>query len=212
MRGLSVLIKQEAADIGKKIEMGIFKEADLKAWFKKEKWVDVSRPKKDGGFEECGRSDADKGKYPVCTPASKAKSLSEKERQNRIRAKRKNEKKKRKGKSPHLTHYTDEQGGKSNPKTASNNLIDKLVKSKGFKIQTTFRKCLEHYPDHMFDLSGSWDFEDLVAPHALMKMLPKEILSLPVVIDGKHVVIDLPHTGIEVFNMIPEYLIDSTLR
>ena len=50
----------------------------LDDWFKKEKWVDVSRPKKDGGFEECGRSDADKGKYPVCTPASKAKSLTEK--------------------------------------------------------------------------------------------------------------------------------------
>jgi hypothetical protein len=32
--------------------MGIFREADLKEWFKKEKWKDISRPKKDGGYEE----------------------------------------------------------------------------------------------------------------------------------------------------------------
>ena len=89
--------------------MGIFKEAGLKEWFNEEKWVDVSRPKKDGGYEECGRSDADKGKYPVCTPAAKARTLDEKERKSRIRAKRKNEKKKRKGKSPHMTQYTPSQ-------------------------------------------------------------------------------------------------------
>jgi hypothetical protein len=192
--------------------MDIFKEAGLKDWFNKEHWVDVSRPKKDGGYEECGRSDASKGKYPVCTPASKAKSLTDKERKNRIRAKRKNEKKKRKGKSPHMTQYTETQGGKSNPKTASNQILDKLVKSHGLKMQTTLRKCLELYHDHMFDLNGSWDFEDLVAPKTLHKMLPKEILKLPVVIDGKHVVIDLPDTGIEVFNMIPEHLIETTMR
>ena len=74
--------------------MSIFKKSDLDKWFNEEKWVDVSRPKKDGGFEECGRSNADKGKYPVCTPASKARTLDEKERKNRIKAKRKNEKKK----------------------------------------------------------------------------------------------------------------------
>jgi hypothetical protein len=95
-------------------------ESDLKDWFEKEKWVDVSRPKKEGGYEECGRSDASKGKYPVCTPEKKAESLTEKERKNRIRAKRKNEKNKRDGKSPHMTQYTDAQGGKSNPSKKSN--------------------------------------------------------------------------------------------
>jgi len=191
--------------------MSIFREADLKSWFNKEHWVDVSRPKKDGGYEECGRSDADKGKYPVCTPASKAKSLSEKERKNRIRAKRKNEKKKRKGKSPHMTQYTEPQGGKSNPKTASAK-IENLTKSKGFKIKTTFKKCLQVYHDHMFDLNGSWDFESLVGPQSILDFFPEEILNLPVIIDGKHVVIDMPNTGIEVFNMIPENLISTTIR
>ena len=164
--------------------MSIFREADLKEWFK-ERWVDVSRPKKDGGFEECGRSDADKGKYPVCTPASKAKSLTEKERKNRIRAKRKNEKKKRKGKSPHMTQYTEPQGGKSNPKTASNNLVNDLVKSKGIKIETTLKNCLKMYHDHMIDTKGTWNFDDLSTPSSLLKMLPREILNLPVIIDGK---------------------------
>ena len=35
----------------------------LKEWFK-EKWVDLSRPKPGGGFEPCGRSDADSGMTP----------------------------------------------------------------------------------------------------------------------------------------------------
>ncbi len=189
--------------------MGIFKKSNLDTWFK-EKWVDVSRPKKDGGYEECGRADADKGKYPVCTPASKAKSLDEKERKNRIRAKRKIEKKKRKEKKPHMTQYTETQGGKSNPKTAS--VVENLVESKGFKIHTTFKRSLMAYDDHFFDLKGSWDFEDLMSPKHILKIFPKEILELPVVIDGKHLVIDIPGTGIEVFNIIPEYLVETTLR
>lgn len=192
--------------------MSIFREADLKEWFKKEKWVDVSRPKKDGGYEECGRSDADKGKYPVCTPAAKAKSLTEKERKNRIRAKRKNEKKKRKGKSPHMTQYTETQGGKSNPKTASNNLVQNLVKSKGIKIEMSLKNCLKTYADHMVDTKGTWNFEDLSEPKTLLNSLPKEILNLPVIIDGKHIIINIPETGFEVFNLIPEHLIDTTMR
>jgi len=192
--------------------MNIFREADLKKWFDEEKWVDVSRPKKGGGYEECGRSDADKGKYPVCTPASKAKTLDEKERKNRIKAKRKNEKKKRKGKSPHMTNYTPSQGGKSNPKTASNNFVEKLVKSEGIKIETSFKNCLKMYHDHFFDLKGSWEFDDLLTPQMIEKLFPREVLNLPVIIDGKHVVIDIPNTGVEVFNMIPEYLINTTMR
>ena len=35
-------------------------DGGLKEWFK-EKWVDISRPKEGGGFEPCGRPDADKG-------------------------------------------------------------------------------------------------------------------------------------------------------
>jgi hypothetical protein len=102
------------------------KEADLKDWFK-EKWVDVSRPKKKGkGYEPCGRGDTSKGKKPVCTPANKAKNLTDKERKTRIRQKRKKEKEPNPGKKPNTTTYTENAGGKSN---VSNNHNIKFVGS-----------------------------------------------------------------------------------
>ena len=51
----------------------------LKDWVENEKWVDVRRPKKGGGYEPCGRNDTTKGKKPVCVPSNKAKSLDKKE-------------------------------------------------------------------------------------------------------------------------------------
>ena len=87
----------------------------LDDWFKKEKWVDVSRPKKKGkGYEPCGRGDTSKGKKPVCTPANKAKNLTEKERKNRVRQKRQKEKEPNPDKKPNVTKYSPSAGGKSN--------------------------------------------------------------------------------------------------
>lgn len=87
----------------------------LDDWFKKEKWVDVSRPKKKGkGYEPCGRGDTSKGKKPVCTPANKAKNLTERQRKNRIRQKRRKEKDPNPDKKPNVTKYTEQAGGKSN--------------------------------------------------------------------------------------------------
>ena len=59
----------------------------LTKWFK-EKWVDISRPKKGGGFEKCGRSKSGKKKYPKCVPASKAASMSPSQRKSAVRRKR----------------------------------------------------------------------------------------------------------------------------
>ena len=86
----------------------------LDDWFKREKWVDVSRPKKGGGYEACGRGDTSKGKKPVCTPANKAKNLTERQRKNRIRQKRTKEKESNPDKKPNTTTYTEQAGGKSN--------------------------------------------------------------------------------------------------
>ena len=86
----------------------------LDTWFKKEKWVDVSRPKKDGKWQPCGRGDTSKGKKPVCTPVNKAKNLTEKERKNRVRQKRTKEKEPNPDKKPNVTKYTEQAGGKSN--------------------------------------------------------------------------------------------------
>ena len=43
----------------------------LTKWFS-ENWVDISRPKKGGGFHKCGRNKAGKKRYPKCVPAAKA--------------------------------------------------------------------------------------------------------------------------------------------
>ena len=59
----------------------------LTKWFK-EKWVDISRPKKGGGFEPCGRKKASGKKYPKCVPASKAAGMTKAQRQSAIRRKR----------------------------------------------------------------------------------------------------------------------------
>lgn len=72
----------------------------LSQWFD-EKWVDISRPKEGGGFEPCGREDADSGKYPKCVPASVAAKMSERERKSAIRRKRQAESSQdREGKKP----------------------------------------------------------------------------------------------------------------
>ena len=49
----------------------------LTKWFK-EDWVDISRPKKGGGYKKCGRKKAKKGRkgYPKCVPAAKAARMS----------------------------------------------------------------------------------------------------------------------------------------
>jgi hypothetical protein len=68
------------------------KRGGLDKWFD-EKWVDISRKKEGGGYEECGRPDATEGKYPKCVPASTASSMSESERKSAVSRKRKAERK-----------------------------------------------------------------------------------------------------------------------
>jgi hypothetical protein len=62
-------------------------EGGLDQWFE-EKWVDLSRPKEGGGYEPCGREDAESGKYPKCVPASQASRMTSKEIESAIRRKR----------------------------------------------------------------------------------------------------------------------------
>jgi len=64
------------------------KSADLRDWFHKEKWVDISRKKKGGGHPPCGRDDADKGSYPKCRPAKAAAHMSKKQKTYAVRSKR----------------------------------------------------------------------------------------------------------------------------
>ena len=63
------------------------RKSGLSKWFK-EKWVDISRPKKGGGYKPCGRKTSKKGKYPKCVPASKAARMTAAQRKSAIRRKR----------------------------------------------------------------------------------------------------------------------------
>ena len=79
------------------------KESGLDRWFKEE-WVDISKKDKSGKHPPCGRSDADKGKYPKCRPSKRvtkdtpvtSKELSKSEKKKAVTKKRKAEKKKSK--------------------------------------------------------------------------------------------------------------------
>jgi hypothetical protein len=102
------------------VEAKLDKEADLREWFKKEKWVDLRRPKKDGGYEPCGRGDTSKGKKPVCTPANKAKNINKKERTQRLKEKAKKEKEPNPDKKPNVTKYSPGAGGKSKASESHN--------------------------------------------------------------------------------------------
>lgn len=83
------LVKEEMG-----VQEKVHKDSGLGKWFG-EKWVDISRKKKDGGHPECGAS-ADKGKrksdsskaYPKCVKKSKAQSMSKKDKESATRRKR----------------------------------------------------------------------------------------------------------------------------
>ena len=86
----------------------------LKEWFK-EKWVDLSRPKPGGGFEPCGRNDADQGKYPKCVPASRAAKMTQEEIASAVRRKRRAEStQNRDGKKPIYVSTDKEKVEKAN--------------------------------------------------------------------------------------------------
>jgi len=65
------------------------KSGGLTKWFN-EKWVDISAPKKGGGYKECGRKSASKSKrgYPKCVPAAKAARMTKGEKKSAIARKR----------------------------------------------------------------------------------------------------------------------------
>lgn len=87
------LIGQGTNDVSKS-------KGGLTQWFQ-EKWVDLSRPKKGGGFEPCGREDARGGKYPKCVPAARAARMTPEQIESAIRRKRMAESREtREGKKP----------------------------------------------------------------------------------------------------------------
>jgi len=80
---------------------GTRKEGGLVRWFG-EKWVDISRPQKDGTFPFCARSSQGSKGYPKCVPLAVAEGMTEAERVAAVARKRKAEKSapRRKGRKP----------------------------------------------------------------------------------------------------------------
>ncbi len=70
------------------LDLGL-KQGGLAKWFN-ENWVDISAPKKGGGYKECGRKSASGSKrgYPKCVPAAKAAGMSEGQRRSAVARKR----------------------------------------------------------------------------------------------------------------------------
>jgi len=105
--------KNESYDLGD-IEVVDRLDEDLAVWFgtkkkgKKSKqpqgpWVNICRKNKGGGHPTCGRSDSDKGGYPVCRAKSVAANMSQSAKDSACRRKRdkeKNDGKSGKGQSP----------------------------------------------------------------------------------------------------------------
>ena len=71
----------------------------LTKWFK-ESWVDISRPKKGGGYMPCGRKTSKKGKYPKCVPLAKARRMSAAQIKSAVSRKRKAQRKGNSGGKP----------------------------------------------------------------------------------------------------------------
>lgn len=70
--------------------MGEYIKKNLDTWFR-ERWVDISRPKPGGGFEQCGRADASTGKYPKCVPAARAARMTPEQIRSAVQRKRRAE-------------------------------------------------------------------------------------------------------------------------
>jgi hypothetical protein len=126
----------------------------------------LRRPKKEGGYEPCGRNDSSKGKKPVCTPANKAKELSDKERKERIRQKAKQERKPGKGKKPKTTTYTDAAGGKSNISTTRITALLKLAQVCDSKEMHRIADQAMNCALAMYRYANEWWIKDGVAVYA----------------------------------------------
>jgi hypothetical protein len=97
------------------------KRGGLGKWFEEE-WVDISRPKKGGGFEPCGRNDANSGKYPKCVKKSTAMRMTAEEIDLAVRRKRRAE--------------TSESRDENKPINVSTFKADEVDSVKGVNIPT----------------------------------------------------------------------------
>lgn len=159
----------------------------LKDWVENEKWVDIRRPKKDGGYEPCGRNDTTKGKKPVCVPSNKAKSLDKKEIKNRKRQKARKEREPNPGKKPNTTKYTEQAGGKSNvSNTARFRIVTSDENSKSRSIDTEQNIDMEFLnEDYKITISGNHNISFIGSMIPLSKLQSNQPRFVKVALMGE---------------------------
>jgi hypothetical protein len=136
---------------------------DLAVWFGTKKkgkaskqpqgpWVNICRKKEGGGHPECGRSDSEKGGYPVCRAKSVASNMSQSAKDSACRRKRdkeKNDGKTGKGQSPSPIKVKGYEPKKRKSKKNESVNIDRMVITEN---RTIISENLRYHLDNQIPL------------------------------------------------------------
>ena len=194
---------------------------DLATWFgtkKKKKgskqpqgpWVNICRKKKGGGHPACGRSDSDKGGYPVCRAKSVASNMSQKAKDSACRRKREKEKndgKSGKGQSPSPIkvkgYKPRKRKSKKNESLNINRMViteNRAIVSEGLKyhlnnqiplVENVYRYGSESYFNLINEVRDLYN-ESKVDLSFMDEELIKTDIGKKVVFEGKEVWLDIP--------------------
>ena len=221
--------KNESYEIGD-VEVVERLDEDLATWFgtkKKKKgskqpqgpWVNICRKKKGGGHPACGRSDSDKGGYPVCRAKSVASNMSQDAKDSACRRKREKEKndgKSGKGQSPSpikVKNYKPKKRKKSKKNESVN--INRMMITEN---RTIISEGLRYHLDNQISLSeniyryGSESFFNLINEvrklHSSNKVnlsykdeeLLKTDIGRKAMFEGKEVWLDIPMEDNEILS------------
>ena len=213
--------KNESYEIGD-VEVVERLDEDLATWFgtkKKKKgskqpqgpWVNICRKKKGGGHPACGRSDSDKGGYPVCRAKSVAANMSQDAKDSACRRKREKEKndgKSGKGQSPSpikVKNYKPRKRKKSKKNESVN--INRMMITEN---RTIVSEGLRYHLDNQIPLSeniyryGSESFFNLInevrklhnSNKVNLSFKDEELLKTDIgrkaIFEGKEVWLDIP--------------------
>lgn len=196
-------------------------DEDLATWFgtkKKKKgskqpqgpWVNICRKKKGGGHPACGRSDSDKGGYPVCRAKSVASNMSQDAKDSACRRKREKEKndgKSGKGQSPSPIKVKGYKPKKRKSKKNESVNINRMMITEN---RTIISEGLRYHLDNQISLSeniyryGSESFFNLInevrklhnSNKVNLSYKDEELLKTDIgrksIFEGKEVWLDIP--------------------
>ena len=213
-------------------------DEDLAVWFgtkKKKKggkqpqgpWVNICRKKKGGGHPTCGRSDSDKGGYPVCRAKSVASNMSQEAKDSACRRKRRKEKndgKSGKGQSPSpikvknykprkrkSTKRKSKRKSKKNESLNINRMViteNRTIVSEGLRyhldnqiplVENVYRYGSESYFNLINEVRNLYN-EGKVDLSFMDEELIKTDIGKKVVFEGKEVWLDIPMEDSEILS------------